>query len=201
MPHIDRYRYLSMKYDLSSNTLSLSLSDIPNRNLLEMIQLPSSLDSSPSWRSTQMGPKNRLSFTGLSFAGLHLILGGIVALLQGWKQNRTWKYYLWLTKMEKLDATQPINSSSESEHDNMTSPDPSTSTGKRQTRSLSKWYLNTPAGFSPRDWQAVKEHYNTLDKVEQGGGGGGGLLKSCPLKKRKCYDNANNCTCTSPPLD
>ena len=56
-------------------TLSLSLSDIPNRNLLEMIELPSSLDSSHSWGITQMGPKNRLSFTGLSFAGLHLIFG------------------------------------------------------------------------------------------------------------------------------
>ena len=69
--------------------------------------------------------------------------------------------------MDELEDTQPIISPPESEHDNMTSPDPTTSTGKRQTRSLSKWYLNTPTGFSPRDWQAVKEHYNTLDKVEQ----------------------------------
>ena len=69
--------------------------------------------------------------------------------------------------MDQLEDTQPLISPSESEHDNMNSPEPTSSTGKRQTRSLSKWYLITPAGFSPRDWQTVKETYNTLDKVEQ----------------------------------
>ena len=65
-----------------------------------------------------------------------------------------------------MDHTPPLNSSSESDHDNLTSPEPTTSTGRRQTRSNQKWYKNAPKGFSPTEWDTVKENYKTLDKVE-----------------------------------
>ena len=65
------------------------------------------------------------------------------------------------------NLTRPENSSSESEHDNITSPEPTTSTDRRQTRQTQKWYENTPTGFSPTEWETVKDNYNTLDKVEQ----------------------------------